>query len=98
MSVGPHNPFFQTPYGDIGGKNVGGRPKKVKTTFAPLTTAKGGFTMPDIEPDVMKNAEDLMKAGQLPPGIAPRPRALQISRNKKTSIAMTKSENVRNSR
>ena len=83
----------------MGNKNVGGRPKKVKTTFAPLNTAKGGFTMPDIEPGVMQIAEESMKAGQMPTNLQPRrARALQIDRNKKTSIGMTKSKNVRNSR
>jgi len=96
MSVGPHNPFFKTPYGDIGGKNVGGRPKKVKTTFAPLKTAEGGFTMPDIEPEAMKTVDAML---QLPTNLQPtRARALQTRTNKNIATGMANSKNVRNSR
>lgn len=99
------NPFFSNPYGLIPGKspggkgNPGGRPKKVKTTFAPIDKPNEGYVMPKVEPEVMKMSKDLLKSGELPPGLRPtRSRALQTKTNENVAKAMAKSKNVRNSR
>ena len=95
------NPFFRNPYGlDLGGgKNVGGRPKKVKPSFAPISTAEDGLIMPKVTPDVMNTANEYAKKHQMPPGLTPkRSRASQNITNDHIADAMAKSKNVRNSR
>lgn len=98
------SPFFSNPYGLIPGKSpgskgaAGGRPKKVKTTFAPIDT-KDGYVMPKVQPEVMKMAKEHEKSAQMPPGLAPtRSRALQTKVNENIAKAMAKSKSVRNSR
>lgn len=101
------SPFFSNPYGLIPGKSpgskgaAGGRPKKVKTTFAPIDT-KDGFVMPKVQPEVMKKAEEDIKNGQFPPALRTtrlpaRSRALQTKTNESIAKAMANSKNVRNS-
>lgn len=97
------NPFFSNPYGLIPGKSPGskgdpgGRPKKVKPSFALLDT-KDGFVMPKIKPEVMTKAEECLKSCELPPNLRPRrSRALQTKTNENVAKAMAKSKNVRNS-
>ena len=92
------------PYGlDAGWKNTGGRPKKVKPTFAPIEKPNEGFVLPKVTPEVMKKAEEDIKNGQFPPALRTtrlpaRSRALQTNTNKAIADAMAKSKNVRNSR
>lgn len=95
------SPFFSNPYGLIPGKSPGskgdpgGRPKKVKPSFAPLDT-KDGFVMPKVDPEVMKAAREHLKAGTLPPNLSPtRSRALQTKTNENVARAMAKSKRVK---